>query len=153
MSVDIFGSSAAGVPISPGTDGGVENGSNKRFAAIIANLAIKVNKTDLALKASAADLTSRASLINLATKISKTGDIINGDLFIKFDDDTTRSFGINNIGEGKFSILLLGSLTNSILCAHNSPLLIITEKGTKFNCAHGDVCLFGNAENAKAQFY
>ena len=46
MSVDIFGSSAAGVPISFGTDGGVDNGSsNKRFAAMIANLAIKVNKT------------------------------------------------------------------------------------------------------------
>ena len=111
------------------------------------------NKTDLALKANVADLTSRASLTNLETKVSKTGDTINGDFLIELNNDTTRSFGVNELGEGKSAVLLLGNTSNSILSSHNNPLLITGEKGIKFNSSHGDVCLFGRGNDAKAEFF
>jgi hypothetical protein len=117
------------------------------------DLASKANVTDLALKANLTDLVSRASLSNLATKVSKSGDTMNGNLFINLNNDTTRLFGVNDIGAGKTAVLLLGNAANSILCSHNSPLLITGDKGTKFNCAHGDVCLFGRDDDGKADFF
>ena len=121
--------------------------------ADVTALTLKANKTDLALKANVTDLTSRASLTNLETKVSKTGDTINGDLLIKLNNDTTRSFGVNDLGEGKSAVLLLGNTSNSILSSHNNPLLITGEKGIKFNSSHGDVCLFGRGNDAKAEFF
>ena len=67
--------------------------------------------------------------------VRKSGDSITGDLGIYFgnEGDTTRVFGVSDIGPSKSVVLMLGSLNNAIYHEHSKPIEFKSEHGVKFN--------------------
>src|SRR5678816_1405011 len=77
-----------------------------------------------------------------ATKVSKTGDIVTGNLLLNFGGDRTRTMGCKDVGGRKQFVLLLGSMSNKMLCQVNAPITLQTTDGFLFK--HGDrdiICL------------
>ena len=71
-----------------------------------------------------------------ATKVSKTGDTVNGDFFISASSDPAvdRILGCNNIQKGQRFTLLLGNTGNKISFLNstkNSPVVIHTANGLR----------------------
>ena len=72
-----------------------------------------------------------------ATKVSKTGDIMIGNLFLNAGSDRTRAMGCKDLRLNKQFNLLLGSTTNKIQCQANNPITLQTTDG--FLCRQGEV--------------
>ena len=65
--------------------------------------------------------------------VKKSGDSITGDLGIYIGNDTTREFGVSDIGPSKSVLLMLGSLNNAIYHEHGQSIEFKSEHGIKFN--------------------
>jgi hypothetical protein len=65
--------------------------------------------------------------------VRKSGDSITGDLGIYIGNDTTREFGVSDIGPSKSVLLMLGSLNNAIYHEHGQSIEFKSEHGIKFN--------------------
>ena len=65
--------------------------------------------------------------------VKKSGDSITGDLGIYIGGDTTRQFGVSDIGPSKSVLLMLGSLNNAIYHEHGQPIEFKSLHGVKFN--------------------
>ena len=61
---------------------------------------------------------------NLATKISQSGDTMNGNLDIHLNADTSRQFGVTDIAIGKQVLFLLGDTHNKMLNIFGRPMEI-----------------------------
>src|SRR5678815_3231713 len=76
----------------------------------------------------------------VATKVSKTGDTMTGNLLLSASTertDRTRTMGCKDVLGKKQFVLLLGSTTNKIQCQENLPITLQTTDG--FLCKHGEV--------------
>src|SRR5688572_11012940 len=80
-----------------------------------------------------------------ATKVSKSGDTMTGNLFLSTSGDSVRTMGCKNVVKRKQFHLLLGSTTNKIQCQENLPITLQTTDG--FLCKQGeaDVVRFGKS--------
>ena len=80
-----------------------------------------------------------------ATKVSKTGDTMTGNLFLSAGSDRTRTMGCKDLRGNKQFNLLLGSTTNKMQCQTNNPITLETTDG--FLCKHGehDIIRFGKS--------
>ena len=80
-----------------------------------------------------------------ATKVSKTGDTMTGNLLLNVGADRLRTMGCKDLRGNKQFQLLLGSTTNKIQCQSNSPITLQTTDG--FLCKHGenDIIRFGKS--------
>src|SRR5688572_24979270 len=78
-------------------------------------------------------------------RVSKTGDVVTGNLFLSVGSDRTRTMGCKDVVKRKQFHLLLGSLTNKIQCQENLPITLQTTDG--FLCKHGehDIIRFGKS--------
>src|SRR5688572_14458463 len=78
-------------------------------------------------------------------RVSKTGDVVTGNLFLSTGSDRTRTMGCKDVGGKKQFVLLLGSLTNKMQCQANNPITLQTTDG--FLCKQGevDVVRFGKS--------
>src|SRR5688572_3117846 len=70
-----------------------------------------------------------------ATKVSKTGDTMTGNLFLNVGVDRVRTMGCKDLRGNKQFVVLLGSTTNKMLCQLNVPITLQTTDG--FLCKHG----------------
>ena len=91
--------------------------------------------TELSEAATKGYVDSLTSSIDPNQFVKKTGDSITGDLGIYFgnEGDTTRVFGVSDIGPSKSVVLMLGSLNNAIYHEHSKPIEFKSEHGVKFN--------------------
>src|ERR1043165_1086102 len=72
-----------------------------------------------------------------ATKVSKTGDAITGNLLLLSPSpERTRTMGCKDLRGNKQFVLLLGSTLNKIQCQPNVPITLQTTDG--FLCKQGD---------------
>ena len=80
-----------------------------------------------------------------ATKVSKTGDTMTGNLFLNVGVDRVRTMGCKDLRGNKQFVLLLGSTTNKMQCQLNVPITLQTTDG--FLCKHGetDIIRFGKS--------
>ena len=80
-----------------------------------------------------------------ATKVSKTGDVVTGNLLLIFGGDRTRTMGCKDLRGNKQFQLFLGSMTNKIQCQMNGPITLQTTDG--FLCKQGenDIIRFGKS--------
>ena len=76
---------------------------------------------------------------NLATKVSQSGDIMNGNLDILLNADTSRQFGVTDIAMGKQVLFLMGDTHNKMLNIFGRPMEISGFNGIKISCSKGDV--------------
>ena len=90
---------------------------------------------------------------NLATKVSQSGDTMNGNLDILLNDDSIRRFGVSGIKVDQQVSLLLGDIHNQIVNIFGRPIVISGYHGIKISCSKGEVCLLGNGSNAKSEFF
>ena len=88
---------------------------------------------------------------NLATSLS--GDIMNGNLDILLNADTSRQFGVTDIAIGKQVLFLLGDTHNKMLNIFGRPMEISGFNGMKISCSKGDVCSLGSGNNTKSEFF
>lgn len=70
-----------------------------------------------------------------ASKVSKTGDTMAGNLLLSTAGDRLRTMGCRNLTGNKVFDVLLGSTTNKIHCSLNHPITIETTDG--FLCKRG----------------
>lgn len=77
------------------------------------------------------------------TKVSKSGDIMTGDLSLNVGSSLLRTLGCKDLSGSKGFAVLLGSDTNQIQCQLNTPVTLQTTDG--FLCKRGghDVMRFG----------
>src|SRR5688572_22704239 len=61
-----------------------------------------------------------------ATKVSRTGDTMRGDLFLNAGSDSVRTLGCRDLRLEKQFQLLLGSTANKMLCRVNDPITLQT---------------------------
>ena len=80
-----------------------------------------------------------------ATKVSKTGDIMTGNLLLSVGGDRFRTMGCKDLRGNKQFQLLLGSTTNKMQCQSNVPITLQTTDG--FLCKQGehDIIRFGKS--------
>jgi len=67
-----------------------------------------------------------------ATKVSKTGDIITGNLLLNVGADGFRTLGCKDLRRNKQFQLLLGSMTNKIVGTLNQPITSESTDGFRF---------------------
>jgi len=67
-------------------------------------------------------------------KVSKSGDVMTGDLSISVGASLLRTLGCNDLSDSKGFAVLLGSDTNQIQCQLNTPVTLQTTNG--FLCRH-----------------
>ena len=78
---------------------------------------------------------------------------MNGNLDILLNDDSSRRFGVSGIKVNQQVSLLLGDIHNQIVNIFGRPVVISGYNGIKISCSKGDVCLLGNGNNAKSEFF
>ena len=78
-------------------------------------------------------------------RVSKTGDVVTGNLFLSTGSDRTRTMGCKDLRGPKQFQLLLGNTANKILCRLNDPITLQTTDG--FLCKQGenDIIRFGKS--------
>jgi hypothetical protein len=75
-----------------------------------------------------------------ATKVSKTGDIMTGNLILNVDVDRIRTMGCRDLRGNRQFTLLLGSTTNKMLCQLNVPITLQTTDGLRVRI-HDEVAI------------
>ena len=90
---------------------------------------------------------------NLALKANKNGDTLTGDLYLSYENNNERSFGIKDISEGKSVSLLLGDYANQIRYNYGHPMKFAAVHGYKFTSLCGDVCKLGGSDSTNSHFY
>ena len=89
-----------------------------------------------------------------ATKVSKTGDTMTGNLLLSSSADRSRTMGCRDLRANKQFVLLLGSTTNKIQCQSSVPITLQTTDG--FLCKQGenDLIRFGkSATDRRTELY
>ena len=71
--------------------------------------------------------------LNLASKLNKSGDSMEGDLFINSAE--LRKFGVRDMKTGHGVSLLLGDVDNQIRHNHGHPIKIHASHGVTFTCS------------------
>ena len=123
MSVNIFGGARNGGSTSHATSASVGNvGSDRNFNQRLIMLSNK-----------------------LSQKVNKSGDIMNGDLKLTFNPDSSNlslSLGVDGMDRNHSMSLLLGNIYNQIYHANGAPVTIIAQHGFKFKCSDGRTTTF-----------
>ena len=70
---------------------------------------------------------------NLTSKLNKSGDSMEGDLFMNSAE--LRKFGVRYIKSGQSVSLLLGDADNHIRYNYRHPIKIAASHGVKFTCS------------------
>ena len=123
MSVNIFGGARNGGSTSHATSASVGNvGSDRNFNQRLIMLSNK-----------------------LSQKVNKSGDIMNGDLKLTFNPDSSNlslSLGVDGMDRNHSMSLLLGNIYNQIYHANGAPVTIIAQHGFLFKCSEGRTTTF-----------
>jgi len=79
------------------------------------------------------------------TKVSKSGDVMSGDLLISAVGDENRTVGCSDLNANKTFSVLLGTLTNKLYFMYLSqqPVTLETEHGFLVKTGNDDVCQLG----------
>ena len=81
----------------------------------------------------------------LSQKVNKSGDIMNGDLKLTFNPDSSNlslSLGVDGMDRNHSMSLLLGNIYNQIYHANGAPVTIIAQHGFLFKCSEGRTTTF-----------
>ena len=78
--------------------------------------------------------------LNLASKLDKSGGIVDGDLKMYLNGDEIRTFGVSDISSSKSVSFLLGDVENQIRHNYGHPIKIAASHGVKFTCPGGEIC-------------
>jgi len=81
------------------------------------------------------------------TKVSKTGDIMTGNLLLNVGADRTRTMGCKDVRGNKQFVLLLGSTTNKMQCQANAPITLQTTDGFLCKLGENDIIRFGKSSS------
>jgi hypothetical protein len=88
------------------------------------------------------------------SKVSKSGDVMTGDLVLSAGTANVRLFGCNNLTGVQGFNIYLGSFTNLILCAIGQPIMMLTDNGFLVKCNTNNVVKFGtSASDLRTNFY
>ena len=108
------------------------------------------------LPSSGTDAVSWSNVINLvreseresASKVSKTGDVMTGDLLLSAYDDNNRIIGCTDLVIDKSFSILLGTLTNKLYFVFKpqEPVTLQTDHGFLVKAGNDDICRFGTPE-------
>src|SRR5688572_25656009 len=78
-------------------------------------------------------------------RVSKTGDVVTGNLFLSTGSDRTRTMGCKDVLGKKQFVLLLGSLTNKMQCQLDNPITLQTTDGFLCKLGNQDIIRFGKS--------
>ena len=81
----------------------------------------------------------------LAQKVNKSGDTMNGDLKLTFNQDSSNlslSLGVDGMDRNHSMTILLGNEHNQIYHANGSSVSLIAQHGFKFKCSTGRTTSF-----------
>ena len=84
------------------------------------------------------------------TKVSKTGDVVNGDLLFSAIGDENRIVGCNDLNTNRSFSFLLGTSTNKLYFMYlpQRPVILQTEHGFLVKTGNDDVCQLGTADDS-----
>jgi len=82
------------------------------------------------------------------TKVSKSGDVVSGDLLISAIGDENRIIGCNDLNTSRSFSFLLGTSTNKLYFVYlpQQPVTLETEHGFLVKAGNDDVCQLGTAD-------
>ena len=82
--------------------------------------------------------------------MSKSGDVVSGDLLISAIADENRIVGCSDLNANKSFSVLLGTLTNKLYFMYlpQQPVTLETEHGFLVKTGNDDVCQLGTADDS-----
>ena len=83
------------------------------------------------------------------TKVSKSGDVISGDLLISSLGNENRIIGCDDLNPNRSFSVFLGTSTNKLYFVYlpDQPVTLQTQHGLLVKAGNNDVCQLGTAEN------
>jgi len=89
-----------------------------------------------------------------ATKVSKTGDTMTGNLSLSVGSDRVRSMGCRNLSGNRLFIIFLGSSLNKMDCGLAKPITFQSTDGFLFKQGEESIIRIGKAANdRRIDFY
>ena len=77
-------------------------------------------------------------------KLSKTGDLMTGNLLLSADSGNDRLFGCTDLPHGNKFTLVFGDRLNRLHFSLTNPVTLESSHGLLVKCRGEDVCLMGN---------
>jgi len=89
------------------------------------------------------------------TKVSKSGDVVSGDLLISAIGDENRIVGCRDLNNNRSFSVLLGTLTNKLYFMYlpQQPVTLETDHGFLVKAGNDDVCQLGTADDPEIVFH